>query len=87
MASRNDITGDSLVSKSQSVAYRDGWDRIFKKKHMTHEVVVQQGTDDETGEEFLFITLPDEIVRELGLSAGDTMKWNVDGDVVTLTKA
>jgi hypothetical protein len=30
--SRNDITGDSLVSKTANQAYRDGWDRIFGKK-------------------------------------------------------
>lgn len=31
MASRNEITGDSIVSKKQSDAYRDNFDRIFKK--------------------------------------------------------
>lgn len=30
--SKNDITGDSLTSKSPSKAYDDGWDRIFGKK-------------------------------------------------------
>ena len=29
---KNDITGDSLTSKSPSKAYDDGWDRIFGKK-------------------------------------------------------
>jgi hypothetical protein len=32
MASRNDITGDSLTSRAASSAYRDGWDNIFGKK-------------------------------------------------------
>lgn len=32
MASRNDVTGDSLISKGPTDAYRDGWDRIFGKK-------------------------------------------------------
>ena len=32
MATKNDITGDSLKSKGQSKAYDDGWDRIFGKK-------------------------------------------------------
>lgn len=27
--SMNDITGDKLVTKSSTEAYRDGWDRIF----------------------------------------------------------
>lgn len=31
MASRNEITGDSIVSKKQSDAYRENFDRIFKK--------------------------------------------------------
>lgn len=29
--SKNDITGDRLVSKQVSEAYRDNWDAIFKK--------------------------------------------------------
>ena len=29
---RNDITGDFLVTGAASDAYRDGWERIFGKK-------------------------------------------------------
>ena len=32
MAARNDITGDSIKSKTSSQAYRDNWDAIFGKK-------------------------------------------------------
>ena len=32
MATRNDVTGDPLISKSPTDSYRDGWDRIFGKK-------------------------------------------------------
>lgn len=32
MAAKNDITGDALVTKTATEAYRDGWDRIFGKK-------------------------------------------------------
>lgn len=32
MATRNDITGDALVSKVTSDAYRSEYDRIFGKK-------------------------------------------------------
>ena len=32
MATKNDITGDSLTSKASTKAYDDGWDRIFGKK-------------------------------------------------------
>ena len=31
MATKNDITGDSLTSKASTKAYDDGWDRIFGK--------------------------------------------------------
>ncbi len=30
--SRNDVTGDPLVSKSPTNSYRDGWERIFGNK-------------------------------------------------------
>ena len=32
MATKNDITGDSLTSKVSTKKYADGWDRIFGKK-------------------------------------------------------
>lgn len=32
MATRNDVTGDSLVSKVSSEAYKANWDAIFGKK-------------------------------------------------------
>lgn len=38
--SKNDITGDSLVTRSSTDAYRDGWDRIFKKPVVTSEEIV-----------------------------------------------
>lgn len=31
MTSKNDITGDTLVTKVTSETYRDNWDRIFGK--------------------------------------------------------
>jgi hypothetical protein len=30
---KNDITGDSIQTKSSSQRYRDNWERIFAKKH------------------------------------------------------
>jgi len=30
--SKNDITGDSIITKNTTDKYRDGWDRIFGKK-------------------------------------------------------
>lgn len=32
MATRNDITGDEIKSKSSTKAYEDNWERIFGKK-------------------------------------------------------
>jgi hypothetical protein len=32
MASRNDVTGDFIQSKTASDTYRNNWDNIFKKK-------------------------------------------------------
>ena len=32
MATKNDVTGDAIKSKSQSDAYAKGWDAIFGKK-------------------------------------------------------
>lgn len=35
MTTKNDITGDSIVSKPSSQLYRDGWDAIFGNKENT----------------------------------------------------
>lgn len=32
MATTNDITGDQIRSRAATDAYRDNWDKIFKKK-------------------------------------------------------
>lgn len=32
MVAKNDITGDSIKSRTNTNAYEDGWDRIFGKK-------------------------------------------------------
>jgi hypothetical protein len=37
MATKNDITGDSLKSKASTKAYNDGWDRIFGNKKKAEE--------------------------------------------------
>ena len=36
MATRNDITGDSIQSKSNSKKFRDNYDAIFNKKDYKH---------------------------------------------------
>lgn len=37
MSTKNDITGDSLVSKNTTEAYRDGWERIFGKNKVSEK--------------------------------------------------
>jgi len=39
MASRNDITGDSIQTKSSSQAYRDNWDLAFGKKEVKKNIM------------------------------------------------
>lgn len=41
MPTRNDITGDTIVTKSTGNAYREGWDRIFGKKPMPMQVSIE----------------------------------------------
>ena len=41
MVAKNDVTGDSLRSKTQTEAYAKGWDAIFAKK------VIKTGENDE----------------------------------------
>ena len=36
---KNDVTGDSIQTKSLSDAYRDGWDRIFGEKKKREAVL------------------------------------------------
>lgn len=33
MATKNDVTGDSIISKRNTNKYRDNWDRIFNKSY------------------------------------------------------
>ena len=44
MVARNDITGDSIQTKSTSSAYRDHYDNIFRKDKM--QVRVQENSED-----------------------------------------
>lgn len=37
MASKNDITGDEIKSKSTTKQYEDNWERIFGKKDKKQE--------------------------------------------------
>jgi len=48
MASKNDITGDSLVTKNTNDSYRDGWDRIFNKDKTEKEKENEEQIRDST---------------------------------------
>jgi len=37
MATKNDITGDEIKTKTVTDAYRNNYDRIFRKKETTYE--------------------------------------------------
>ena len=45
MTARNDITGDSIQSKSNSQKYRDNYDSIFSKKKADYKEVQQDITE------------------------------------------
>lgn len=47
MAAKNDVTGDSIQSKTNSNEFRDNWDRIFNKKKVEDS---QQESKDEKKE-------------------------------------
>lgn len=45
MATKNDITGDEIKSKTSSKAYEDNWERIFGKKDKKSEQRLDDHTD------------------------------------------
>lgn len=42
MATKNDVTGDSLVTNPSTQAYRDNWDAIFSKPKVAEEQDTQE---------------------------------------------
>ena len=48
MATKNDVTGDSLTSRVANKKYDEGWERIFGKKKKEEENVdtVRDKSDD-----------------------------------------
>lgn len=49
MAAKNDITGDSLISKVANKNYADNYDRIFGKKNKSVEVNDDSISDTSNG--------------------------------------
>ena len=39
MTTKNDVTGDTLITKAPTDAYRNNWDNIFNKKQELKEEV------------------------------------------------
>lgn len=55
MATKNDVTGDSIVSRSTNKNYSDGWDRIFGKKNdPSEETIGEQYDPTSRTEDFIF---------------------------------
>jgi hypothetical protein len=50
MASKNDVTGDTLVSRYNSDQYRSNWGRIFGKKTDTTKKEEPQETENKKEE-------------------------------------
>jgi hypothetical protein len=46
MTAKNDITGDQIQTRSTTEAYRDNWDKIFKKKEKTYSICSKHKTQD-----------------------------------------
>ncbi len=57
MAARNDITGDSIQSRTSNDAYSDGWDRIFSKSQ--YERMLETEAKLKAQQEELMVQLAD----------------------------
>jgi len=51
MTSKNDITGDEIKTKSSTENFREGWDRIFGKKHKEEVALSEDKEVDKKQEE------------------------------------
>lgn len=51
MVAKNDITGDSIMTKTVSSSYRDNYDRIFGKKSSPQQVGVTTENAEQTDEQ------------------------------------
>jgi len=58
MATKNDITGDALVSKRSNENYRDNYDRIFKKEEPMQPEAVAEDVTKERPTRILYIKDP-----------------------------
>ena len=45
MVAKNDITGDSIMTKTVSSSYRDNYDRIFGKKNVQKQEAARDSED------------------------------------------
>lgn len=80
MAARNEITGDLLMSKRNSDAFREGWDRIFGKKRTVEPVTVAL----KMGQGSYEVQLPAEIVQQIGAGEGTALKVTVNDGAIIL---
>jgi len=76
MATKNDITGDELISKMNSQAFRDNFDRIFGVKKKERYVPPPLPTTEEVKAEVKPTTLiykPSDL-KEAGITLEDLVK-------------
>lgn len=75
----NDITGDELVTKSATDAYRDGWERIFGNMNEVRDYRVIEDLPEEEREPFRY-WLKGQVVPinndgSYGFYEGDYKHW------------
>lgn len=75
--SKNDITGDSLTSRTSTQQYRDGWDRIFNKESNDEPLVVTVNIPTPT-------TKMTEVIKETEIIIHPNECENIVGDGVEL---
>ena len=51
MVAKNDITGDSIMTKTVSSSYRDNYDRIFRKSSLHKNAVTTEDGNAEQADE------------------------------------
>ena len=73
MATKNDITGDELISKPTTDSYADGWDRVFGKKEKTIQDIAEEHPHSDQ------FNPPTERVK--AINKFDHLKWCMEGQL------
>ena len=87
MATTNDVTGDSLVTKTQTDAYRNGWDAIFTKKPVVKEAPPEEMVEDvcfECRKSVHSMGCGSKSVYDAYITLRDSYKWKYFTDVMLI---